>query len=73
VYATFSLFDQVEVSTTRYVVVTRGKSDLLAAALIDGRFAKDAEYPNQWRPILRDAARTSAWARGSLIPGPGCM
>ncbi|MGA2060716.1 MAG: hypothetical protein ABSG67_09570 [Thermoguttaceae bacterium] len=56
VYATFSLFEQVEVSATRYVVVTRGKSDLLAAARIDGRFAKDAEYPNQWRPILRDAA-----------------
>jgi hypothetical protein len=56
VYATFSMFDQVEVSTTRFVVVTRGKSDLLAAALIDGRFTKDAEYPNQWRPILRDAA-----------------
>ncbi|MGA2798752.1 MAG: hypothetical protein ABSE63_14320 [Thermoguttaceae bacterium] len=56
VYATFSLFDQVEVSATRYVVVTRDKSDLLAAARIDGRFAKDAEYPNQWRPILRDAA-----------------
>ena len=56
VYATFSLFDQVEVSATRYVVVTREKSDLMTAARIDGRFAKDAEYPNQWRPILRDAA-----------------
>jgi hypothetical protein len=55
-YATFSLFDQVEVSATRFVVVTRGKSDLLTAARIDGRFAKDDEYPNQWRPILRDAA-----------------
>jgi hypothetical protein len=55
-YATFSLFDQVEVSATRFVVVTRGKSDLLTAARIDGRFSKDDEYPNQWRPILRDAA-----------------
>ena len=56
VYATFSLFDQVEVSATRYVVVTRDNNDLLAAARIDGRFDKDVEYPNQWRPILRDAA-----------------
>jgi hypothetical protein len=56
VYNTFSLFDQVEVSATRYVVVTRDKNDLLAAARADGRFTKDAEYPSQWRPILRDAA-----------------
>ena len=56
VYTTFSLFDQVEVSTTRYAVVTRGKDFLLAAARIDGRFSKDAEYPNQWRPIERDAS-----------------
>ena len=56
VYTTFSLFDQVEVSATRYLVITRDKDELLAAARIDGRFDKDAEYPNQWRPILRDAA-----------------
>jgi hypothetical protein len=56
VYSTFSLFDQVEVSATRYAVVTRDKDYLLAAALIDGRFAGDADYPNQWRPILGDAS-----------------
>lgn len=54
VYATFSLFDQVEVSATRYAVLTRGKDFLLAAARLDGRFAGNADYPNQWRPILRD-------------------
>jgi hypothetical protein len=56
VYSTFSLFEQVEVSATRYAVVTRGKDYLLAAARIDGRFDGDADYPNQWRPILRDAS-----------------
>jgi hypothetical protein len=56
VYTTFSLFEQVEVSATRYAVVTRDKDYLLAAARIDGRFDKDADYPNQWRPILRDAS-----------------
>jgi hypothetical protein len=56
VYTTFSLFEQVEVSATRHVVVTRGNDELLTAALIDDRFDKDAEYPNQWRPIVRDAA-----------------
>jgi hypothetical protein len=56
VYSTFSLFDQIEVSATRYSVVTRDKDVMLAAARIDGRFAGDADYPNQWRPIQRDAA-----------------
>jgi hypothetical protein len=56
VYTTFSLFDQVEVSATRYAVVTRAKDYLLAAGSIDPRFNADAEYPNQWRPIERDAA-----------------
>jgi hypothetical protein len=56
VYATFSLFDQVEVSATRYAVVTRGKNNLLVAGRIDPRFNSDPEYPNRWRPILRDAA-----------------
>ena len=71
VYTTFSLFDQVEVSATRYAVVTRDKNFLLAAARIDGRFDNDADYPNQWRPILRDAARISAWARRSRNWGRG--
>ena len=55
-YTTFSLFDQVEVSATRRVVTTRGNDEMTAAAVIDERFDKDAEYPNQWRPILRDTA-----------------
>jgi len=56
VYSTFSLFDQVEVSATRYAVVARDKDFLLAAGRIDERFDGDADYPNQWRPIERDAA-----------------
>ncbi len=71
VYATFSLFDQVEVSATRYAVVTRGKDDLLAAARIDVRFDKDAEYPNQWRPILRDAAANISLGPSQPYSGAG--
>ena len=43
-------------SATRRVVTTRGNDEMTAAAVIDERFDKDAEYPNQWRPILRDTA-----------------
>jgi hypothetical protein len=54
VYATFSLFDRVQISATRRSVVTSGSESVLAAGRIDPRFDKDPDYPNQWRPLLRD-------------------
>jgi hypothetical protein len=63
VYATFSLFERVEISATRRAVLSRGKDSILAAGKIDARFDKDPEYPNQWRPLLRDA-------RAEIKPGP---
>jgi hypothetical protein len=54
-YTTFWLFERVQVSATRFSVLTRGKDSVLAAGQVDVRFDKDAEYPNQWRPLLRDA------------------
>lgn len=71
VYSTFSLFEQVEVSSTRYAVVIRGNSDLLAAGRIDLRFDKDADYPNQWRPILRDAAANISFGEPQPYTGAG--
>jgi len=53
-YATVGLFDRVLLSATQHVVLTRGADSVLAAGMIDPRFADDAEYPNQWRPIQRD-------------------
>ena len=55
VYTTFSLFERVEISATRFAVLTKGKDFVLAAGKIDPRFDKDRDYPNQWRPLLRDA------------------
>ena len=54
VYTTFSLFDRVELSATRFAALSRGKDSLLAAARVDPRFLNDPDYPNQWRPLLRD-------------------
>ncbi len=71
VYTTFSLFEQVEVSATRYAVVTREKNYLLAAGRIDPRFNSDAEYPNQWRPIERDAAANISLGSPHLYIGAG--
>jgi hypothetical protein len=61
-YTTFSLFELVQVSVTRFSVLTRGKDVVLAAGTVDPRFDKDADYPNQWRPLTRDA-------QAEIVPG----
>jgi len=63
VYTTFSLFERVELSATRRAAVCRGADSILAAGRVDPRFNRDADYPNQWRPLLRDAA-------ANIRPGP---
>jgi len=55
-YATFSLFDRVEISATQHAVFHRGPESMVVAAKIDPRFLSDAQYPNLWRPLKRDAA-----------------
>jgi hypothetical protein len=71
IYTTFSLFDQVEVSATRFAIVTRGKDYLLTAARIDKRFDADPDYPNQWRPIERDAAANISLGQPKPYSGAG--
>ena len=63
VYTTIALFDRVQFSATRFAVMTKGKEMILAAGRLDPRFAKDPDYPNQWRPLLRDAM-------ANIKPGP---
>jgi hypothetical protein len=63
VYTTFSLFERVEVSATRRTALVKGKDFILTAGKVDARFDKDPDYPNQWRPLLRDA-------RAEIKPGP---
>ena len=62
-YSTFSMFDRVELSMTRRAVLVRAKDSILAAGKIDRRFDKDPDYPNQWRPLVRDA-------QANIQPGP---
>jgi hypothetical protein len=63
VYTTFWLFERVELSDTRFAVLMRDKDSILAAARIDPRFDKDADYPNQWRPLVRNE-------QAEIKPGP---
>ena len=62
-YTTFSLFERVQLSATRRSSSTKGKDFLLAAGVVDPRFDKDSDYPNCWRPLVRDA-------RAEIHPGP---
>lgn len=62
-YATFSLFERVELSATRFSVLTKDGDTILAAGKVDSRFEKDANYPSQWRPLLRDV-------QAEIKPGP---
>jgi hypothetical protein len=63
VYTTFWLFERVEISATRRTALAKGKDFILAAGRIDSRFDRDPDYPNQWRPLLRDA-------QAEIRPGP---
>jgi hypothetical protein len=62
-YTTFALFEEVQVSVTRFSVLTRRQDVILGAGTADPRFDKDEQYPNQWRPLLRDA-------QAEIVPGP---
>ena len=53
----------MELSTTRFSVLTRGKDSVLAAARLDRRFLHDPDYPNRWRPFVRDQ-------QAEIKPGP---
>jgi hypothetical protein len=68
-HRTFTLFDKVEVSDTQRVTLTRTPESLVLASDLDPRFAGDAEFPNQWRSITRDA--NDQPALGPPQPGAG--
>ena len=70
-YTTFTLFDLVEVSVIRYAVLTKAPSSILLAAQVDPRFAKDADYPNQWREVNRNAVGNIVFGRKHPYQGAG--
>jgi hypothetical protein len=53
-HGVFIVLDRVELSAALHTIVTRQPDSLLAATRIDSRFAKDADFPNQWRKITLD-------------------
>jgi hypothetical protein len=50
------LLDKVRIEGIGHGVTTRMSKSVLAASLLDPRFADDRKYPNRWRPIVRDSS-----------------
>ena len=63
-YSTSNVFDRVLLSSTSRVYQTRQGASILAASLLDARFDEDSQYPNQWRPLVRDSAGRLKLGRG---------
>jgi len=57
---TMSVLDKVEVTGITRTVQTRSKVSVLYAMTLDDRFAKDKEYPNQWRRLKEEQAEGPA-------------
>src|SRR5205823_3593968 len=54
-YVVGSILDRVQVSSTNHAMVSRTKDSIVLAGRLDPRFNKDADFPNQWRPMtLKD-------------------
>jgi len=53
-HGVFLVLDRVELRAALQTMVTRQPDSLLAATRIDPRFAKDTDFPNQWRKITLD-------------------
>lgn len=54
VYASFPMLDRLQLNVTSRTYLTRSADTVLLAGKCDPRFAGDADYANQWRPIRKD-------------------
>jgi hypothetical protein len=55
-HAVFTFLDRVEISATGHSYWSQTPDSVVYAAVLDPRFVNDADYPNQWRAVTRDAA-----------------
>jgi hypothetical protein len=62
-HAVFPLLNDVQLSATSHVVMTRAPDSLLFASRLDPRFTNDVEFPNRWRAMKKDD-------QGKAVLGP---
>jgi hypothetical protein len=66
-----TLLEQVRISATTRSVKTRTAESLVAASILDPRFADDPEFPNRWRSILRTDGGSRQFAEPHAYTGLG--
>ncbi|MFL5327679.1 MAG: hypothetical protein ACJ8C4_02085 [Gemmataceae bacterium] len=57
-HASFTFLDKVDLSLTGRSYWTRAHDSVLTASAIDPRFRDDRDFPNQWRPLMREGDKT---------------
>ncbi|HWB14553.1 MAG TPA: hypothetical protein VG826_35340 [Pirellulales bacterium] len=65
------LLDKVQISGIGHGLTTRTSTSVLAASVLDPRFADDPKYPNRWRPILRDPSGKTKFGEPEPYAGFG--
>lgn len=50
-HTVFSFLEKVQISAAGHSFWSRTPASLVAATVLDPRFTKDPQFPNQWRPI----------------------
>jgi hypothetical protein len=66
-FVEFDFLDKVRLKATGHAYWSRGAESVVAAAEIDPRFAKDKDFPNEWRSI--DGAKVgdaNVWAGAGM-------
>jgi len=71
VAAETTLLERVRISATTRSIKTRTAESLLAASILDPRFAGDPEFPNRWQSILRDDTGSRRLGESHVYSGLG--
>jgi hypothetical protein len=67
----FNLIDKVELHLTGRSLWSRTPESIVVAGRLDERFKDDAEYPNQWKPILKDRSGKKSVGKAEPYDGAG--
>ena len=70
-YTTFALLDRVQVSATRCALLTKTADGIILAGRIDAKFDNDAEYPNVWQAVTKDALGNPVLGQKNPYSGSG--
>ncbi len=69
-FVEFDFLDKVRLKATGHAYWSRGAESVVAAAEIDPRFAKDNDFPNEWRAITNDGGaklgEPNVWAGAGM-------